>query len=150
MCGAILFFCIFAYALPAALHILLRLHCARLADDFELKKNAMIIHVVMWKFKENAEGCGKMENAARIKEMLEALYGVIPQIQSLEVGLNINGRDPKAYDAVLVCRFRNMEDLELYKSHPEHKKISAFCKLVRESRVAVDYEIPDKKSRKSD
>ena len=100
----------------------------------------MIIHVVMWKFKENAEGCGKMENAARIKEMLEALDGVIPQIQSLEVGLNINGRDPKAYDAVLVCRFRNMEDLELYKSHPEHKKISAFCKLVRESRVAVDYE----------
>ena len=130
MCGAILFFCIFAYALPAAPHILLRLHCARLADDFKLKKNAMIIHVVMWKFKENAEGGGKMENAARIKEMLEALYGVIPQIQSLEVGLNINDRDPRAYDAVLVCRFRNMEDLELYKSHPEPNHYASWTILI--------------------
>lgn len=33
----------------------------------------MIKHIVMWKFKENAEGCTKDENIAKIKAMLEAL-----------------------------------------------------------------------------
>lgn len=99
----------------------------------------MIVHLVMWKFKESAEGCGRMENAARVKEKLEALTGVIPQIKSLEVRLNVNDSDPMAYDAVLISRFETMEDIELYKNHPEHKKVSAFCKLVRESRASVDY-----------
>ena len=33
----------------------------------------MIKHVVMWKLKDFAEGCGKQENALKIKTMLEGL-----------------------------------------------------------------------------
>ena len=31
----------------------------------------MIKHIVMWKFKEEAEGCSKAENIAKVKAMLE-------------------------------------------------------------------------------
>ena len=103
------------------------------------KTDIMIVHLVMWKFKESAEGCSGMENAAKVKEKLEALKGVIPGIRSLEVRLNVNRNDPMAYDAVLISRFETIEDLELYKNHPEHKKVSTLCKSVRESRATVDY-----------
>jgi hypothetical protein len=49
----------------------------------------MIKHIVMWKLEENAEGNTKLENAKIIKEKLEALVGIIPEIVELEVGIDI-------------------------------------------------------------
>ena len=47
----------------------------------------MIKHIVMWKFKEEAEGKSRAENIAIVKADLEALKGVIPQItDDFEVG----------------------------------------------------------------
>jgi len=59
----------------------------------------MIKHIVMWRFKKEAEGKTKEENIQIIKKDLEALKGVIPQINELEVGVNINEESPTAYDA---------------------------------------------------
>lgn len=47
-------------------------------------------------------------------------------------------QDRMIYDAMLDSVFADWQSLEAYKVHPEHKKVSAFCKSVRLSRAAVD------------
>lgn len=98
----------------------------------------MIKHIVMWKLKPEAEGHTAQENALWMKEHLEALMGVVPELLSCEVGINVAEGN---YDACLVSTFRSLEDLAAYKIHPAHVAISTYCKKIRESRVACDYEI---------
>ena len=101
----------------------------------------MIKHIVMWRFKDSAEGKTKEENIQIVKRELEELVGVIPQIKGeFEVGVNINQESPTAYDAVLVSTFDSWEDLQTYRADPRHKKAAAYNKLVRSDRVVVDYE----------
>lgn len=45
----------------------------------------MLKHIVMWKLKEFAEGKTKAENALIMKESLERLVGIVPEIISLQV-----------------------------------------------------------------
>ena len=98
----------------------------------------MIRHVVMWKLKDFAEGCGREENARKIKTGLEALRDKIEQIGSLEVGIN-SITSEMSYDAVLITEFEDVEALNTYKKHPEHVKVSEFVAKVREGRAVVDY-----------
>lgn len=102
----------------------------------------MLKHIVMWKLEEFAEGKSKAENAQWMKTHLEALVPIIPQIKALEVGINVN-RSDAAYDAVLVSLFENEEELNVYQHHPEHVKVSTYCKKIRVSRVVVDYYTED-------
>ena len=94
----------------------------------------MVRHIVLWKLKECPE---KAENAARIKQGLEALVGVIPGLLSLEVGKNVT---PGEYDLCLVSDFTSKEALALYQGHPAHDKVRQFVHQVIEGRVAADYE----------
>ena len=98
----------------------------------------MIKHIVMWKLKPEAEGHTAAENAQWMKEHLEALMGVVPQLLSCEVGINVVDGN---YDACLISTFASLEDLDTYKKHPAHVAISTYCKRVRESRVACDFVI---------
>ena len=98
----------------------------------------MVRHIVLWRLLEEAEGKNNWENAQIIKEGLEALVGVIPGLLEAEVGINENGGD---YHACLNSKFESMEALKAYDVHPEHEKVRDFVTKVRESRVAVDYEI---------
>lgn len=100
----------------------------------------MLKHVVMWRFVEGAEGKSRSEHAQWMKEHLEALVGVVPEIRALEVGIDCN-RGAAAYDAVLISFFDDAEALKRYKNHPAHQAISTHCKQVRESRTVVDYEV---------
>lgn len=93
----------------------------------------MIVHVVMWKFEK-----GKEAEAEKFLEGLRGLKNVIPQIVDAEAGKNVNGGE---FDAVLVSKFDSFADLEIYKNHPEHVKVSALCKKIRTERQAVDFEI---------
>ena len=54
----------------------------------------------------------------------------------------INHADAPAgnYDIMLDSEFCNLEDLEVYISHPEHQKVAAFIGKVRSERAAIDYE----------
>ena len=92
----------------------------------------MIRHIVMWKFKEMAEGATKAENLRKVKSLLEALPDTIP--------LNENP-NPKNYDAVLVSEFDSLEDLSAYTAHPAHQEISSFVAKCREGRASADYTI---------
>lgn len=98
----------------------------------------MLKHVVMWKLKAFAEGKTRTENALWMKQNLERLVGSVPGVKQLQVGVNIC-EDEMAYDAVLISLFESDADLAAYKVHPEHVKISAYCKKIRESRVVVDF-----------
>lgn len=100
----------------------------------------MIKHIVMWKFKGFAEGATRQENLMKVKAMLEALPEKIDFIREMKVELNVNPKEGM-YDAVLISAFDSLEDVNRYRVHPEHKKISSFVALVREGRASVDYEI---------
>lgn len=93
----------------------------------------MIKHIVMWQFKQ-----GEEENVKKFLDGLMKLKDIIPQLVSVETGVNINA-DNK-FDAVLITEFRSMEDLETYKNHPEHIKVSDLCKSIRIERQAIDFE----------
>jgi hypothetical protein len=100
----------------------------------------MLKHIVMWQFKDEAEGKTKAENCLHVKKMLEALPAVIPFIGKLEVGIN-EYPSSMASDMVLVTEFDSKEDLDLYAVHPEHVKVSEYVGKVRSARSVVDYTI---------
>ena len=123
-------------------------------------------HIVMWKFKEQHNGKSALENARWMKEQLEGLVGVVPELLSAEVGIspaleqaaeaapaeapapvaaqsNVAAVPAPAasgeYDACLVSTFASPEALAAYKVHPKHKAISAYCKEARVKRLAFDW-----------
>lgn len=100
----------------------------------------MIKHIVMWKFKDHAEGLTKEENISKVKSMLEALPEKIDFIREMHVEINVNPKEGM-YDAVLISAFDSIEDVEKYRVHPEHKKISSYVALIKIDRASVDYEV---------
>ncbi|MFA6064694.1 MAG: Dabb family protein [archaeon] len=99
----------------------------------------MIKHIVMWTLKENAEGNTKERNAVLIKEKLEALYGKVPQIKKIEVGINYR-HEKEDYDVVLISEFETKKELDEYQKHPIHNIAAEFIGKVRDKRVCVDFE----------
>ncbi|MGL4987109.1 MAG: Dabb family protein [Treponemataceae bacterium] len=100
----------------------------------------MIRHVVMWKFKDFSSPAEKAEKINVFKERLLALQGIIPQIKRIEFGLQVNCANASS-DAVLISDFDSFDDLQIYIDHPEHKKVSSYCKEIRTARTAVNFEV---------
>lgn len=100
----------------------------------------MIKHIVMWRLKDQAHGLGRAENAARIKQMLEALQGRIPGLTKIEVGLDYSATEA-SYDLALYSEFESRAALDAYQVHPEHKVVAAYIGEARSERVMVDYEV---------
>ncbi len=101
----------------------------------------MIKHIVMFKFKEEANGNAKAENLAqamfRAKEMNETIDCKI----SIKPMLNVKSSDDRNFDFVLLCEFESIEQLEQYKVHPVHVAFGKFITPLRESRAYIDYEV---------
>lgn len=85
----------------------------------------MLKHIVIFKLKDSYLGKDKFSLAQEIKEALERLPGLIPQIKFYEVGIN-RLDDPRAYDLALISAFESVDDLNIYRNHPEHKKTLDF------------------------
>ena len=100
----------------------------------------MVKHIVMWKFKDHAEGLSKEENIIKVKSMLEVLPGKIDFIREMHVEVNVNPKEGM-YDAILISAFDSIEDVEKYRVHPEHKKVSSYVALIKTDRASVDYEV---------
>ena len=100
----------------------------------------MIKHIVMWKFKESAEGKTREENMTFVKDSLYALVGVIDEIKKMEIGFDITHSD-MSMDLVLLTEFETVEAMKTYAVHPEHVKVSTYVRKVIESRVVLDYEM---------
>lgn len=100
----------------------------------------MVRHVVLWKFKENAEGRTRRENMELVKERLLALPALIPQIRKLEVAFDQRGTEFSA-DVMLLTEFDSMEALESYIVHPDHQAVGSLVRSVTELRMSHDCEI---------
>lgn len=105
----------------------------------------MIRHIVMFKFKEFAEGHSKAENLAEAKRRMLALKDEIPEIAGMEVFLGAPGSADTNYDYILVSTFRSMEEMVRYQKHPSHVAFGEFVKSLREpqGRVSIDYELAE-------
>ena len=61
----------------------------------------MIKHIVLWSFRPQAEGRSKQENIELAREKLLGLKDSIPEVRSLEIGININtGQDALTWRSI--------------------------------------------------
>jgi hypothetical protein len=101
----------------------------------------MIKHIVFFGIVDEAEGKNKAEIMQFIKQELENLINLIPQLRKIEVGINHPDAPDGNYDLALYSEFDCMADLDTYQVHPEHKRVAAFIGKVKTSRACVDYEV---------
>ncbi len=99
----------------------------------------MIKHIVMWKFKDEAENRTKLENMTLVRDRLYALTKVVPQIQKMEIGFDFS-KTPMSYDMMLYTEFKTKEDLDIYAVDQEHAKVKKIVAATTEARVVLDYE----------
>lgn len=99
----------------------------------------MIRHIVCWKIKDEAEGKTKTENLILMKEMLLGLKD-LPMLKNIEVGINSPMADQNNFDIVLDTLFEDIDALNAYQVHPEHKTVAAFIGKIRNERACVDFE----------
>lgn len=97
----------------------------------------MVTHIVMWNLKDEAEGGSREQNAAIMKERLEALGGKIPGLLSLKVN---RGVMPGGYDLCLLGQYESLDALKGYRDHPLHKEVQQFVHKVIAERVSCDFE----------
>ena len=94
----------------------------------------MIVHIVMFRFKEeNREG-----NIKEVTSRLNALVDLIPTLNSMEVGVDFS-RTERAFDLSLYSKFDSKEALSEYAVHPEHLKVVELIKSVTLESKVVDY-----------
>lgn len=96
----------------------------------------MIVHIVMFKFRNES----KESNIKEVVKRLNALVELIPELRSMEVGVNFTDSE-RAFDLSLYSMFDTKEDLASYAIHPEHLKVVELIKSVTLESKVVDYEI---------
>jgi hypothetical protein len=99
----------------------------------------MVKHIVMWRFRDSAEGGDKTANMAKAKAMLEGMRGKVPGLAKLEVGVDFC-RTAAAWDMALYSEFESRAALTGYQDHPMHVAVKEFIGPVVSERAIVDYE----------
>lgn len=97
----------------------------------------MIKHVVTFKFKGTPDE--RKDVATRFAEALIQLPCEIPQLKSIEVGLNMNPAED--WDLVLTADADSLEDVAIYSAHPAHQAAVEIIAPYKESRACVDYQV---------
>lgn len=98
----------------------------------------MVKHVVTFKFKGTPEE--KKKIATEFAEALIQLPCEIPELKSIDVGLNINPAE--TWDLVLTATADSLEDVATYSAHPAHQAAVAIIAPYKLDRACVDYLIP--------
>jgi hypothetical protein len=88
----------------------------------------------MFDFKDN----NKKQNIQKVKELLESLLTKIPQLKSIEIGIDFS-KSPRAMDMSIYTKFDTKEDLNIYANHKEHLEVVKFIKEVTVLSKVVDY-----------
>ena len=97
----------------------------------------MIKHIVSFKFKGTPDE--KKELATKFAEALIQLPCEIPQLKSIEVGINMNPAE--TWDFVLTATADSLEDIAIYSAHPAHQAAVAIIAPFKEERACVDYQV---------
>jgi hypothetical protein len=98
----------------------------------------MLVHIVMIKISASLE-TEKKERISLLKDSLDKLPSLIPEIKYYDVGVNKSTRS-NAYDLVVVSEFEDAGALSIYRDHPEHQKVVRLLDGIKEDVVVVDYE----------
>jgi hypothetical protein len=93
----------------------------------------MVKHIVLFKLKD-----GSPENVERTAQVLRDMEGRIPELKSIEVGIDVLHSD-RSYHIALTTTFDSLEALQAYQVHPVHQKVIEHMSQVREASVSVDY-----------
>ena len=96
----------------------------------------MIKHIVTFRLKGSESA--RREAAEKFRDALMDLPARIPELISMEVGVNSN--QAEQWDVVLTAVVKDMHDLEIYAKHPLHIAAAAIIKDLKEDRACVDYE----------
>ena len=99
----------------------------------------MLEHIVMWKFKPEAEGADKAANLVRAKALLDACAGLTPGMRMREVAIAQPGLEC-TYDLVLYAEFDDAAALDAYQNPPQHLAVKPFIGAVRLERQCMDYQ----------
>ncbi|HLN73463.1 MAG: Dabb family protein [Methylococcaceae bacterium] len=99
----------------------------------------MINHVVLFKLKKYDSDNEKQTQISRIEDALLSLSDKIQELKYIEVGVNYD-LNAKSYDICLITHFNTLDDLEIYRVHPEHVKVAELIGQHAVERAAVDYE----------
>lgn len=101
----------------------------------------MYKHVVFWKIKEFERGLFKTEIEQGIKNQLQSLMKSIPEIKSIEVGINIGNYNCSFFDICMIADFANEKEFFRYTKYPEHDKVISYIHSVTIDEQIVDYYI---------
>ncbi|GGW26995.1 stress responsive protein [Arenibacter certesii] len=100
------------------------------------KKDSLLRHVVLFKFKE---GTSK-EDIAKVEAAFSALPQKISQIKDYEWGLNNSPEGlNKGLTHCFLLTFNSEEDRAIYLPHPDHKAFGAILTPHLDDVVVVDY-----------
>ncbi len=95
----------------------------------------MVKHIVCFRLKDRSA-----EAKEKAAQMLRSMEGSVPQLRSIEVGVDFLGSE-RSYDVILTVTLDDRAALEAYQSDPYHAgTVKPFMHAVREASVAVDYE----------
>lgn len=94
----------------------------------------MIKHIVLFKLKDRSA-----ESVARAAQKLRDLEGKIDVLLSIEVGTDVLHSE-RSFDIALTTTFRDLEALQAYQVHPEHKKVIEYMNEAKDTSISVDYE----------
>ncbi|MGN0547694.1 MAG: Dabb family protein [Acutalibacteraceae bacterium] len=96
----------------------------------------MIKHIVCFKLKDNSP-----EECEKAKEVLLSMQGKVPELRGITVGIDFLHSE-RSYDLILEVLLDDAAALESYQNDPYHcSVVKKHMHSVRESSVAVDYEI---------
>ena len=98
----------------------------------------MIKHIVLWKFKDHAEGADKAANLVKAKALLDACADIAPGTRRFEVAIAQSGFEC-TYDLILYCEFDDQAALDAYQNHPQHVALKPFIGAARLERQCMDY-----------
>ena len=99
----------------------------------------MVQHIVTFRF--TGTPAERQAVAREFRDALVALPAQIPQLKSIEVGLNINPAEDN--DLVLTAIADSLEDVAVYSAHPAHQAAVALISGHKGSRACVDYIIEE-------
>ncbi|MBO7203170.1 MAG: Dabb family protein [Paludibacteraceae bacterium] len=98
----------------------------------------MIRHIVLFKMKPFDSTEERIKKLSSIKDDLENLTKIIPEIKLLKVGINMNPNEQ--FDLSLLSEFESMKDLEIYAKHPDHVAVGKVIREILDARSCVDSE----------
>jgi hypothetical protein len=100
----------------------------------------MIRHIVLWQFRNEAEGENKEANLLRARSLLLELRNTIHVLREFEVGI-VRSEAQDAADLALNSTFDTLADLRAYQAHPAHLRVVEFLRKVHRGKTVADYQL---------